>query len=410
MILNLSFSILTISSIFSGEIDNFFPFMVPGLYAITCIITSCVYIGHSDNCVNWISQHNEELNAKNYKFSNPKFQEDWDNHGYVNFKSSIILADNNCYDNNYRKIKEAEFIGKIPENLRYNVKYGGTTTNNTLQFYVVSFNGVIYNNFGTLLNICNQSLIKAGKRIISKEKLRATLFEQFPNTKGFSKRKAEIDPILKFSQCVVANQVVYANIETVVTSGLCESVEQAMKFLQDETNQNWFFLSVASPSKLLSLSVDNHIYSNAGQVVKNGFSDSEETVYERLMDKKYPNWYWLSRKTSEYQNSKESKKRTGKPIIIDEQLYKDAEAVVEVGLASNVALVQKRIAKKTFPTWNYAYQNDQRKGSPIRQFQTPHGKFNKIQDAVDAGIIKDRHDLYRKMKHVVSKKNWYYLE
>ena len=234
--------------------------------------------------------------------------------------------------------------------------------------------------------------------------------EQFPEVNGIFRKKPKNDPILQFSQCILIDQVVYANLKVVVELNPGYSIEKAMEWLNDKNTPNWSFLPVASTLKLLRLSINNHIYSNARQVVTNGLTKSERVVYQRLVDRQYPNWYWLFKENEEYQQAQKPKTRVDKPIMVDNVWYSNAEAVVKANLAKHVSLVRKRISKTSFPTWYYANPKDRLKGSPKRKFHTPYGKFNTIIEAVNKGVIKNRHELYRKMNHIVTKQDWYYLE
>lgn len=124
--------------------------MIVRVYAIECLITNWTYIGSSDNCAHCITQYQKELIANKYQNSNPTFQDDWNIHGQSNFQSWVIFSDANCIYSDNRKNQEEWFINEIPEALKYNVKYSGTTINNTLQFYTVTYKDVIDNNFFSL--------------------------------------------------------------------------------------------------------------------------------------------------------------------------------------------------------------------------------------------------------------------
>lgn len=78
MIVNGGFHFILMNTfcIFENQINNLFPLMIPGIYAILCIATERIYIARSFNYAHRITQHYIFLNkapSENYKIVIPIF-------------------------------------------------------------------------------------------------------------------------------------------------------------------------------------------------------------------------------------------------------------------------------------------------------------------------------------------------
>ena len=380
---------------------NILPFTVAGIYKIHCIKTGGVYIGESDNCAYRIAQHKKELSLNKYQKSNPDLQSDWNAYGESYFESYLLFANEECSNNEYRKQKELIFLKQVPDHLRYNVRYRGSERNNFMKFFVISYHGIIYNNLRKLLQVCNRDLVKKNLPKIGIRKLNTILVN------GLS-----LEELKPFEKVVYVNNQIYPSINHVVKAKLAKTSQEVEERIHDE-RFNWFYIDTFAKKKNLRIMVDQHLYSSVGFVIKNGLASTEDEVYERLVSEQYPNWYWLYKLSPEFETRKSNLKSYSrlKGIMAKGHFFESASAVVKAGLATSENMVRKRIYKKHYPDYYYVDTDIANRGRYYRKIVVPDGRqFDTIKQLVEAKLVKDRHDLYRKMNHPATKNAWFYLD
>jgi GIY-YIG catalytic domain/NUMOD1 domain len=116
----------------NGPVQNWVIPMGAGLYAIFCISTNKVHIGHSDNIAGRLGVHYTELIKGRHECA--EMQLDWNKYGETNFKF-IVLSVGSQWDSKKVRIQsETTLISDNKENV-YNKSVGGSTPKRQADLY-----------------------------------------------------------------------------------------------------------------------------------------------------------------------------------------------------------------------------------------------------------------------------------
>lgn len=209
--------------LFPNQSENLMPYCVPGLYRITCLTTSKVYIGESVNVLSRSRYHMGHLQTNLHDCR--AMQADYNEYGFENFTFHVLLYGPEWECKDKRKEKETEILSFYSGDQVYNILHPDAQKNLEKNYRVhCKINNVEYNSIA-------DAVLALG---IPESVIRRRLVNNSPGYEIINKVQHGYTP-------VIVDGVEYESLVAVVEAGLATNRMQVGRRLRSEKRKwrNW---------------------------------------------------------------------------------------------------------------------------------------------------------------------------